>query len=176
MLIMIFGWASFYSFIPLYLYEKYHYSTLWVSYFMATLGIGFGIGSGFLVDFFSRRYDNKQCVVWSCIIAALFVLLLLVVPSEHAAWFFTVVIAAAVCVAYSILISLFSDQVSADEQGWIMGVTGSIMALCFGVTSFLTGIIVEGGADLSLIMSIVGLFLAGVLLMAVKVSAPTGVS
>lgn len=170
MLIMIFGWANYYTFIPLYLYEKYHYSTLYASYFMATLGIGFALGCIFLVDFCSRRYDNKTSVVGGCVIGSLFVLLVLVVPSHIAAWFFTIAIGAAVCVAYSIIITMFSDQVSENEQGWIMGVTGSIMALCFGITSFLTGIIVEGGANLSLVLSVIGLFLAGALLISMKIT------
>jgi DHA1 family tetracycline resistance protein-like MFS transporter len=174
MLIMIFGWASYYTFIPLYLLEKYHYSTLWVSYFMATLGVGFGIGCGFIVDYSSRRFNNKTNVIVGCMVAALFVLLVVVVPSQIAAWFFTVVIGAAVVTAYSILITLFSDQVSEEEQGWVMGVTGSIMALCFGITSFLTGVVVEGGADLPLILSVIGLFLAGCLLVSVKLSSLAG--
>lgn len=176
MLVMIFGWANYYTFIPLYLYEKYHYSTLYASYFMATLGIGFALGCGFLVDFCSRRFNNKTTVVWGCVISAVFVLCVLVVPSRIAAWFFTIVIGAAVCVAYSIIITMFSDQVDASEQGWVMGVTGSIMALCFGITSFLTGIIVEGGANLSLILSVIGLFLAGVLLISIKVTPATASS
>lgn len=171
LLVLIFGWANYYSFIPLYLYEKYHYSTLYSSYFMATLGIGFAIGCGFLVDYFSRRYQHKHCVVGGCLVSGFFVLLVLVVPSRIAAWFFTIGIGAAVCVAYSIIITMFSDQVSEDEQGWVMGVTGSIMALCFGLTSFLTGILVERGANLPLILSVAGLLLAGLLLISVKTGA-----
>lgn len=168
--VMIFGWAAYYSFMPLYLFEKYHYDTLWTSYFMAVLGIGFGIGCGFVVDFCSRRYDNKRNVIWGCGVSALFVLLTLVVPGRMAMWFFTVAVGAAVVTANSILITLFSDQVSEEEQGWVMGVTGSIMALCFGITSFFTGIIVEAGANVPLIMSIIGFVLAAVILIPVKLA------
>lgn len=168
MLIMIFGWANFYTFIPLYVHEVYHYGTLDQSYFMAVLGVGFAIGCGFLVDFCSRRYDNKNNVIWGGFISAFFILLMLLVPSRIAAWIFTVFVGAGVCVAYSIIISLFSDQVGPEEQGWVMGVTGSIMALCFGVASFLTGIIVAAGPRLPLMIAVGGLALSSIILCFVK--------
>ena len=93
---------------------------------------------------------------------------MLLFHSIVAAWILTVFIGAAVCVAYSLIITIFSDLVSPEEQGWVMGVTGAIMALCFGLTSFLTGIIVEAGADWSMILSVAGLVLAGMLLVFVK--------
>lgn len=172
MFIMIFGWAAFYTFIPLYVHEIFNYDTLMQSYFMAVLGIGFAIGCGYLVDYCSRHFDNKLNVVWGCLISALFVLLMVLYTGRVASWIFTVVIGASVCVAYSIIITLFSDQVGPEEQGWVMGVTGSIMALCFGLTSFLTGIVVEAGPRVPLIIAVCGLAAAGILLLFVKLQAP----
>ena len=168
MFIMIFGWANFYTFIPLYVHELFHYGTLDQSYFMAVLGVGFAIGCGYIVDYCSQRFDNQKNVIWGSFAAAFFILLMLLVPSRIAAWIFTVFVGASVCVAYSIIITLFSDQVSEDEQGWIMGVTGSIMALCFGLSSFLTGIIVSAGPKLPLILAICGLALSALILCFVK--------
>ena len=84
--------------------------------------------------------------------------------NEIADWFFTIIIAASICVAYSIIITLFSDEVGPDEQGWVMGVTGSLMAFCFGVTAVFTGILVQAGIDAPLILTITGLLLAAVLM------------
>ncbi len=171
MLLMMFGWANYYTFIPLYLYEQYHYGTLMTAYFMTTLGLGFGIGAGFLVDFCARHYDNRKNVIYGCAVTGVFVVLTIIVSNHLAAWFFSVVIGAAINVAYSIIISLFSDQVGENDQGWVMGVTGAIMALCFGVASSVAGLIAEDSAKLPLIVSALGLFLAAILLAAMKVSS-----
>lgn len=172
MLILIFGWSSYFSFISMYVMDTYHFSTLKVSLFMADLGIGFAMGCGYFVDFFSKRYPLKRCVIVASLITAFFVLLVLVVHDEVAAWIFNVAVGAAMTVAYSIIIAMFSQQVSSNEQGWVMGVTGSIMALCFGITSFLTGVVVELGDIASMIMAIGGLFVSGVLLYFTKVPPP----
>lgn len=164
MLVMIFGWANYYSFISMYLYEHYHYDTLEVGLFMATLGVGFGIGSGFFVDFLSRRYAAKTLVMIGSFVTGLFVVLTILLPTAWLSWCFAVVIGAAINVAYSLIISLFSNQVGENEQGWVMGVTGSIMALCFGITCFLTGIFVEAGPCVPLILSAAGLILAAILM------------
>lgn len=164
MALMIFGWANYYTFVPMYLDVKYHFTAMQISLFMATLGIGFGIGCSFLVDFCSRHFSYKQSVIWGSFIAAIGVLLVLILPDRLSAWIVTIFIGMAICIAYSIMVTMFSDQVSADKQGWIMGVTGSIMALCFGLTSFLTGIIVRDGVNLPMIFSIVGLILTGLLM------------
>ena len=164
MLMMILGWSNYYTFIPFYVHEKFHYTTLQQAYFMAMLGIGFSIGSAFLVDYFSKRFSNKNNVIVSMIVTAIFVGLVLLDINEIADWFFTIIIAASICVAYSIIITLFSDEVGPDEQGWVMGVTGSLMAFCFGVTAVFTGILVQAGIDAPLILTITGLLLAAVLM------------
>ena len=51
------------------------------------------------------------------------------------------------------------------EQGWVMGVTGSIMALCFGINSLLTGAIASYGTRLPLLIAVVGLAVSGILML-----------
>ena len=165
MLFMILGWSNYYTFIPFYVHEKFHYTTLQQAYFMAMLGIGFSIGSAFLVDYFSKRFNNRNNVLVGMIIAAIFIGFVLFNINEVADWFFTIIIAASICVAYSIIITLFSDEVGPDEQGWVMGVMGSLMDFCFGVTAVLTGVLVQLGINLPLILAMSGLLLAAVLML-----------
>ncbi len=169
LVVMMLGWSAYYSFIPLYLIQKYHYSASMTAYFMTVLGVGFGIGCGFFVDYCSKHFILKTSVIWGTIISGMFILLTLLISNQIAIWIFSVIIGASVCVAYSIILTMFSDQVSEDEQGWVMGVTGSIMALCFGITILVTSVLVEVGKDVPLIVALVGLILAGVLMCFVKV-------
>ena len=62
-------------------------------------------------------------------------------PQEFYIWFEVVLVAIAMAVAYSTILTLFSNQVDDDSQGWVMGVTGAIMALAFGVNGLILGVL-----------------------------------
>ncbi|WP_048874819.1 hypothetical protein [Candidatus Coxiella mudrowiae] len=67
-----------------------------------------------------------------------------------------------IAVVYSSIIPCFIIQVSENEQGWVMGVTGGIMALCFGLTSFLTAYLVSYGVNITMIWPLVaGMVVSG---------------
>jgi DHA1 family tetracycline resistance protein-like MFS transporter len=171
LLVFIFGWSNFYAFIPLYVHQLYGYSELTMSLFMAVLGIGFSISCLYLVDYFTARFDNYLNIIFSALIAASAIVAMLYLHT-HVAWVWglTVVVGGAVCLAYSTIITLFSDLVSSDEQGWVMGVTGAIMALCFGVTSVMIGWIVKTSINLPMLLAVAGLALSAMLLYFVKLA------
>lgn len=172
LLIFIFGWANFYCFIPLYVHEQYGYDELSMSLFMAVMGIGFALSCSFLVDYCVQRFDNYMSVVMGAVLAVIAVVAMLIFRQDiMIVWVLVAVVGMAVCLSYSILLTLFSDAVGPDEQGWVMGVTGSIMALCFGLTSLLMGAMVEVGVQLPMWLSIGGLAVSGLLLLIYKLGA-----
>ena len=66
--------------------------------------------------------------------------------------------------AYSIMIKLFSDTVSADRQGWIMGVTEAIVAVAFGLTPLMSAVLEQVALSIPLITAAVFLFISTLLL------------
>jgi len=58
--IYIFGWSSFYSFISMYLLKQYQFTSTQVSLYMATMGIGFGVGTGYLVNHFAKLFPLDE--------------------------------------------------------------------------------------------------------------------
>jgi len=165
LLVMILGWSDFFTFMSMFVFHRYHFTPLKVSFFMAALGLGFTIGCGYLVGFFSQRYTLKNCVIVGLLLSAISVLVFLLVNNVIVACFSVIFIGMALGVAYSTLLTMFSNQVNENEQGWVMGVTGSIMALCFGVNALLTGVIIRyGGANLPIALAIVGLGISGLLM------------
>jgi MFS transporter, DHA1 family, tetracycline resistance protein len=139
--IFILGWSSFYSFIPLFLLKLYHFTPTEVSLYMAAMGIGFGLGNGFLSNFFAKRFPLQVNTIVSVFITSIMTLLIAVIKSELLCWILIIPIASAVSIAYTSILTLFSNQVSADKQGWVMGVSGSILAFVFGVDGIVIGII-----------------------------------
>ena len=171
LLVMIFGWSNYFSFISLYLMETYHYGTMQNSFFLAMMGLGFSLGCGYIVDYCTKRYAFEGIVVIGLFITALMVLLTLLFVKAWVAWLATLLIGLSLSVAYSVLLTIFSNQVSDSEQGWVMGVTGSVMALCFGLTSILTGVIAQVGAVLPLLLAVLGLTGSALMMFLIKYSA-----
>lgn len=169
LLFLISGWGEYFGFSAQYLLKLYHYTPLQLSLFMAVIGVGFSIGFGVLVDFCANRFNLKRTVCVAAAIAAILCLLIIMIPVAWVAWVCTPFIGAAVAVAYSLLITLFSNQVDRTEQGWVMGVTNAIMALSFGVTTFLSGFAAHINAAMPIMWAFLGMMIAAVILKFVKI-------
>lgn len=160
LLVMMFGWSNYFTFSSLFMLQRYQATTFEVSMFLAVMGVGFSIGCGFLVDFCAKRYQPQQSVVFSLLVATVFIALTAATHEEIYAWISVLINGVFIAIAYSTLIAMFSDQVGPNEQGWVMGVTGSISALCFGVTTLLTGLVAHWGPGLPMWFGALGMFLS----------------
>ena len=116
-----------------------------IALYMAVMGAGFGIGTGFLVNFCTQHFSLKNNFIAGALIAALASLVTVVFLHPEFSWITIAPLGAAIAVAYSAILTMFSNQVDADSQGWVMGITGAIMAFAFGMNSVLIGML----ADLS---------------------------
>ena len=70
-----------------------------------------------------------------------------------------VFLSAATAVANSSIVTLCSNQVGEERQGWVMGITGSIMAATWGMSGIIIGIFAAWDATLPIIIAACGLFL-----------------
>jgi len=166
-LVMILGWSDYYTFISMFLVRQYGATPLSVALFMAVMGCGFSVGCGILVDYFTKRYPLKILIIFGVILASVATFITFLCHEEWMAWVLTFFIALFIAVAYSVMLTVFSNQVDQTEQGWVMGVTGSIVALAFGINSLLTGAIAEH-LVLPLLISAIGMGVAGILMMFYK--------
>jgi predicted MFS family arabinose efflux permease len=164
-LVMIYGWSNFFTFLSLYATQRYGFDPEKVSLLLADMGVGFSIGCGYLVDILVRRFQMKNLVICSFALAALFILIIIIAGDAISLWTLMIPIGMSIAVGYSTIITLFSNQVGAHEQGWVMGVTGAILALCFGLTSFLTGYLAKMGASVPMYLSIAGIGASALLML-----------
>lgn len=161
--IFIFGWSSFYSFISLFLFKVYQFTPTMVSLYMAAMGVGFGIGNGYLSNYFARHFPLNINTIVSVFVTSLLVLAVALIHNVLFCWLMIVPIACAVSIAYTSLLTLFSNQVSADKQGWVMGVSGSILAFVFGINGIGIGSIAAWHNTLPIVISGISLLLASIL-------------
>jgi len=163
-LVMIFGWSNFFTFISMFVLKRYQFTPLMVSLLLADMGIGFSIGCGYLVDFLVNRFYTKNVIVVTFLLTAIGILITVLTNNAIWTWLLMAPIGASIAVGYSAILALFSNQVSEKEQGWVMGVTGSIMALCFGLTSFLTGYLANFDVSIPMYLAVAGIGAGGLIM------------
>ncbi len=168
LLVMVFGWSNYFSFIPLYLLQTYHYTVMQNSLYLAVLGLGFSVGCGYATSWFTKNFNFDNIVIVGLLVTSSQVLFALLANDQWILWTSTFIIGISLSVAYSVLLTIFSNLVGNNEQGWVMGVTGSIMALCFGLTSVFTGLVASMGAVLPMVLACAGLTLSAVILFFVR--------
>lgn len=72
-------------------------------------------------------------------------------PHEGMLWGLGMVVGCFDMVAYTTMYTAYSDAVSVERQGWALGVAGSVMAIAWVVTGFLTNLLPVVG-ELGLLM------------------------
>lgn len=164
LLVETIGWSEYFTFISQFLLRRFHYSAQEISFFIAVLAVGFSIGFGFLVNPASKYFNLKKCVITNLWIAAILCLFTAITRNTALIWIAAVMMGMSVAVLYSLLITLFSNQVNSDEQGWVMGITNSVGALSFGITSFMSGFVTNFGPAVPIYLACAGLGAAAIIL------------
>ena len=146
-LFMQLGWATFVQFIALFLTLQYQFTASQVGAFMACIGVGFTLAFCYLLTVVTRYFSLRAIAIVSIGLIAIFMLGICLIQNELSAWILSIPAATSLAIGYSVLISLFSQEVDKNKQGWIMGLTGAISAFSFGITGLTAGMLVNLGAN-----------------------------
>lgn len=164
LLIETVGWSEYFTFVSQLLLRRFHYSVQEASFFIAVLAVGFSIGFGFLINPVAKRFNLKKTVVTTLLIASLLCLITASTRMTPLVWIGAVLMGLNAALLYSILLTIFSNQVSNDEQGWVMGITNSVSALSFGITALISGFAADWGPAVPIYLGAVGFAIAAVVL------------
>lgn len=158
--IFILAWSSYFGFISQFLIRRYGYSAFDVSLFITALASGFSVSLLFLIDYVSHHFKQRTCLLVSFLIVAISVSLTILIHQAIVAWIATVIAGASAAMGYSMLVTQASNEVDENEQGWVMGVTNSSMALAFGVSALIGGPLASLNDMMPLLLTVIGMILA----------------
>ena len=133
-LLMQLGWSFYFQFIAVYLLKKHNFSSQDIALFMSLMGIGFALGSCWVLRFISKYLQDQIAALLTLSIATLCVFATVYDIHTNVAWVAAFLLGITMAAAYSILIKLFSSAVSEEKQGWIMGVSEAIVAVAWAIT------------------------------------------
>jgi MFS-type transporter involved in bile tolerance (Atg22 family) len=135
------SWSFYSQATPAYLQAAFDYSNFDLGLFSAALGVFIAIGGTLIMPLLARVVTTKQgCMIALCSMA-IGTFAGVIVQSETLFWIGLMINAASAALAFSFIITLFSSLASKAKQGWVMGITGAIIAAAWTATALLTGVL-----------------------------------
>lgn len=134
--IIEFTWTIFFVYVPVFVLQKYQYDNIDIAQYMSYMGLLFAIALTVGIKLCTRFLSYTKTVNVNMIAMGLGLILMATATSENEFWIYSIPVAIASSIAYSVLITMCSNRVSHDEQGWVMGVIGAVVAAAFSVGAF----------------------------------------
>jgi len=135
------GWMFYFQYVVLFFAQHYHYSTAMIGNFMAFLGVVFGITMLFIIRLLLKWLAVEEIVKIGLQIATLSLIAITLLDFPWAQWLFVVPLTIGIGISYTSLLTLFSNAVDKNAQGWVMGVASAVFGIAFLLGSLLSGML-----------------------------------
>ncbi|WP_426087752.1 MFS transporter [Janthinobacterium sp. PSPC1-1] len=145
------GYGLYLQTIMLVLQTRFQYTSSQLGLFSGLIGICFVFGLMVIVRLMLRVWGVVDIAKTGLLIAGIGQVLSALFPGEGTLWVLGMIVGCFDMVAYTTIYTAYSDAVTEDRQGWSLGVAGSVMALAWVVTGFLTNLLPVLG-ELGLLM------------------------
>lgn len=171
--LMQFAWGTYFVFLPSLLYERFDLETSVVTVMLALLGIGFCLAYGIVLPWLTTYRSARSLTTWSLWVTAVLMAAAVFWPDITVAWVVGVPMAISVSIAFGAILTQFSDAVDRERQGWILGISGSVNALAWAVSSMAAGFLSAISYVTPFVIAVVVLFAsAGLATLPLKRHAP----
>jgi predicted MFS family arabinose efflux permease len=164
-LCLVGGWMGFFTVLPLYLSNVFHFEVSRVALFYCIIGVSC-VTSIFLVQSRVIKYFSlPKIITYSAFICAAILVLLSAFSSIWLFGVFLAIFAIIEMLTYSCFLVYFSNAVTPDEQGQAMGGSGATSSVAFIFCSFVTAMLANYDARLIFVFSALLFFLIGILML-----------
>ena len=165
------GWSFYYQDIPLYLTEKYAYSVVSTSQFLAYTGVWMGLGltCGYKII---TRYMSLHTLLTSSLVGCSFSFVTCALAQDSAnQWLLVIPGAIGVGMVYPTIMTLISDNVEKNKQGCVLGFAAAAFSAPWGISALLIGPLTNVSLSIPLILA-AGSTIAALLLSYKHVKVP----
>lgn len=130
------SWGFFVQSILPFMAKTYHWNAASLAIFTSVIGLGAMINLLLIQPFIFRFYRLPKVAFWAFLMFALACLSFAVIP-ELGRWIVTMIASALDALIFSALLAMLSNAVHDDEQGHVIGATGSLFGIAWTVNSLL---------------------------------------
>ena len=149
------GWSLYYVYLTLFVTRFYHFSPEKTALAFSVLGGSLTLGFLFLVKAVDGLACAKRLSLIGFSIVAVCILGVVISHAVSLLWLSIIIIGMAFTVGYTFLINLFSNQVGLAYQGWVMGISGSVVPLAGFITSILSGWLPQIGLQIPMLIAFI---------------------
>lgn len=132
------GWGFYFQFVSVYLLKRFNFSSQDIGFFMTIMGIGFAIGSCWALRILTKFFKEITVAIVALCVTALACFLTLIDFQVNFYWLPAFLMGVSMAVVYSLMVKFYSQTVSEDKQGWIMGVSEAVISVAFAVTPLIS--------------------------------------
>ena len=139
-ILMQFSWGGYFELISLIWVNLHHYSPSTIGYFMTFLSLGFALSLFVVMKYLVHFLPTKQILILGMMTMTIGLLLSLSsLASEVLLWLSALPIVAGVAMSYNTMLALFSNAVTPEEQGKVMGTSFALLAVAWLLAGFVIG-------------------------------------
>jgi DHA1 family tetracycline resistance protein-like MFS transporter len=135
------AWSLYLQFIALFLTQAHQFSAEKMGYFYGAIAFVFGLTLLLIMRICLRYMTVQTIAIWSQGLMMLGLLSAGLWSNEWGQWFCIIPIAMGIGMAHAALLTLFSNAVGRDAQGWVMGVSSAVVAMAWLLSGFASGIL-----------------------------------
>jgi predicted MFS family arabinose efflux permease len=125
----------------IYLGKTYHYTSYQMGIFNAYIGALFAIGLLIFVPILAKRFVFEKIACVNLVISTVAMLGMAIYPKELVIWILSIPLSVALNIAFSMLMTTFSNQEGKEKQGWVMGIFGASIAVSFTLGGLLANLL-----------------------------------
>jgi len=141
------GMGVYFSMSLVFLRMEFGYDSFKLGMFTAYLGVWFAAGLLLFMPILIRKLSLQAIATLGIFITGLAFLASSATRSELTFWLLAIVVAIADVIAYSTMMTIFSNQVDEKSQGWVMGIFGATVAIAWAIAGLMTNLVPELGAS-----------------------------
>ncbi len=143
------GWGIYFQSISLVLTQYHHYSTGEIGVFMAYLAVLFAIGVGIVVPIALKNFKLLSLLLFGFFMAAFAMLLnMILINSNIMQWINLIPFVLGQVFIYTITMTMISDTVDRDSQGWAMGIATAVGSFAWAIAAVVAGSVISFSAYL----------------------------
>lgn len=139
--LMLLGWGGYIQIVSALMIQAFDYQVDKLSWFMTTMACTFAIGSTFAIRLLLKVTSEHKACFTGLVMISIGLITTLFLQTIVPTWIAMSIIAIGVVFSDTTLLSMLSERVSDEQQGWIMGITGAILAASLAISALLNGVL-----------------------------------
>jgi MFS transporter, DHA1 family, tetracycline resistance protein len=146
-LLMQVGFSLYFQLILVLLSQRYNYTSWQLGAFNGFVGLSFAIGMLLVIKIALKFWTVRPIAIATLLFTAISQIASSFAGDQIAIWILAFFVSAFDMVAFTAMLTSFSDAADKESQGWVMGISGAVMAVAWAITGLSTNLISIFGLD-----------------------------